>query len=80
MNQLHIGAWAMIHWIYNTSGERFAETAYGKDQFRGYLMEKAAIWAKSPVRALGFLGPEQRARVLEAAMASYEMQAIRDLG
>jgi hypothetical protein len=66
MDDFEVGAWAMVYWIYNTSGVKFAETAYGVDQNRDYLNEKAALWAMSPVRALGFLGPEQRERVFAA--------------
>lgn len=62
----NVGAWAMVCWIYNTSGIAFAKIAYGEDQHPSYLIEKADVWGKSPVRALGFLDEHCRARVLEA--------------
>ena len=68
----NVGAWAMVSWIYNTSGEVFAEIAYGKDQHPSYLDEKADAWAKSPARAMGYLGEEQKARVLDAVMDHWE--------
>jgi hypothetical protein len=66
MDEFDVGAWAMVQWIYNTSGYKFAEIAYGKDHHPSYLHEKANMWADSPARAMGYLGNEQRKRIAAA--------------
>lgn len=63
LSDFDAGAWAMVSYIYNTSGDQFARDAYGEEHHPSYLAEKASTWASSPARALGFLGAEQRARI-----------------
>lgn len=63
MRDFDAGAWAMVSYIYNTSGEEFARDAYGEDAHPSYLAEKAETWAASPVRAMGFLDAKGRARI-----------------
>jgi hypothetical protein len=65
------GAWAMVAYIYNTSGEQFVADVYESTAHPNYLAEKANAWAKSPTRAIGALDVH-RIRILLRAVRKYE--------
>lgn len=77
MDRFDVGAWAMVHWIYNTSGDAFAKLVFpGVAPI--YHDEKANAWGRSPVRALGMLDDKHRAIVL-AAVKEFETIATEQL-
>jgi hypothetical protein len=64
VNEFQSGAWAMADFIYNTSGDKFAELVF-PGLHPSYMKEKALMWFDSPTRALSFLDEERRAIVLQ---------------
>lgn len=65
MDDFDVGAWAMVDYIYNTSGDKFAADVF-PGSHPSYQNEKAMAWGDSPVRAMGFLDHIHRERLFAA--------------
>jgi len=67
MSDKMIGAWAMVLYIYNTSGVKFVQDVYGIVH-PTYEEEKMKAWGQSPATAMGFLDQEHREKLLSIAV------------
>ena len=59
------GAWAMVQFLYDTSGYQFAELIW-PGRHPNYIAEKATAWTESPARAISMLDVENRTKLLGA--------------
>ena len=78
-NDLALGGWCMVAYIYNTSASKFADDVYG-EAHPDYLDEKAQIWALSPARAIAGLDPVHFRRLMGIAVSEHIDAAAMMLG
>lgn len=62
MTEFQQGCLAMLNYIYNTSGEKFAEDIF-PGRAEPYMAEKAQSWGNSPARAIGFLDQDNKLKL-----------------
>lgn len=70
-----VGALCMVHYLYHTSGVAFAEEVFGLPHTREYLTEKAALFYRSPTRAIGFLDGHHLKKLLTIALQRHQQAA-----
>lgn len=63
------GAWTMIKYMANASGDQFVTDAYGEDVNPNYRRVKANGWAEDAVNAISKLDLVQRKKFLKAVQA-----------
>ncbi len=78
LDRFDVGAWALALYLYNTNGEQFVRDVFG-DVHPSYAAEKAEAFGLSPLRAIGFLDNERRARLLAVARERHGAAAAGDL-
>lgn len=70
MTEFQRGCLAMLNYIYNTSGLKFAEDIFQGSE-ESYLAEKATAWAVSPASAIGFLDDDNKLKLFEIVKERY---------
>lgn len=71
---------ALMAYMYNTSGVQFALDIYGEEAHQEYLGEKADLYSKSPVRAIGYLDDAHFRKLTGVAWKRYGQEAARRFG
>ena len=61
---------ALASYMYNKDGREFFLDVYGEGHTWDYMVEKAEIWSRSKVHAMGMLDAAHFVKLCEAAMNS----------
>jgi hypothetical protein len=69
-----VGALSMLHYIYHTSADKFADDIF-RDSFADYKLEKIKMWTQSPARAISMLDNTNLKKLIQIASDRHHVAA-----